>query len=607
MTYHFSDELIEEIRESNDIVEVISEYLSLKRTGSNYKALCPFHSEKTPSFVVSPSKQIFHCFGCGEGGDVINFVMKYENLNFIEALKLLADRVGIEIENKAYKKDSKKEERRRKLFEINRITARYFYYNLMKNKKAYTYLRKRGLSTDTIKKFGLGYSNPNWDDLLNYLKNKGFSVKDIEEIGLVIERKSKTGYYDRFRDRVMFPIVNTKGNVIGFGGRVLDDSQPKYLNSPDSLIFSKGYNLYGLNIAKKHSRGKKIILVEGYMDVISLYNHGIKCCVASLGTAFTPEQAKLIKRYGNDFFICYDSDTAGLNAADKALDILKNAGVEAKVIILPKGKDPDEFIKEKGKEAFEKLIDEALSYIDYKIYLNKKKFNLDTVEGKIDFTKEIASIIKEANSPIEADVYINKVSRETGISIDAIKKEIYKNQANFKTKKADKYRKYNYRNNNKDRINPVKYMLEPGHLNAEKNLLNLIINDKTIFKKINSYFTPDDFSDEVHKKLANIIYNKYKSNIENIDASEILNLFTEKEKSKVKEVFDLENDFKQNEKAIKDFINRIQYYKLKLKRDEIKKQISLLESKKEKSKGEVEKFKQLCLELIKIDKELKLH
>lgn len=607
MSSSLSEDLIQEIREKNEIVGVISQYISLKRTGSNYKALCPFHNEKTPSFVVSPSKQIFHCFGCGVGGDVITFIMKYENLDFKEAVKLLADRAGIEIDESNMKKNVELERKRNRLYQINREAAKYFYYNLKRNSKGYSYFRKRGVSDNTIKVFGLGYANSTWDDLLKYLVSKGYKEEELLEAGLIVERQSKNGFYDRFRDRVMFPIVNTRGKVIGFGGRVLDDSVPKYLNSPDTLVFSKGNNLFGLNLVYKNSKIDKILLVEGYMDVISLYNKGIVYSVASLGTAFTENQGKMLKRWNDSIYICYDSDDAGLKATDKALDLLKKIGFKPRVIILPDGLDPDEYINRFSKDSFEKLFDTALDYIDFKILYYRKKFDINTVQGKVDFIKNISNNIKNISSPVERDVYINRVSNETNISVEAIKKEIL-GVKGIKTRLKDKYINTNYRNNNKSKISPVENVLEPGHLTAEKSLLNLLINDEYIYEKIKENFSPDDFLDPINRKIAELVYDRYKQG-RKVIKRELINNFSDSDSEKVNEVLAIKINFENSErdKAVADYLKKINYYKLKIKRKQIKEEIKLIESKKVISEGEEERLRELCLELMKLDKTLKLH
>lgn len=607
MPYILDENIIRDIRESNDIVDVITEYITLKRAGANFIGLCPFHNEKTPSFSVSPSKQIYHCFGCGEGGDVISFIMKYTNLDFIEAVKLLANRVNITIDEKEANVDLKTKKDKEIATNINKEVARYFHNNLLNDRSALDYLYNRGLKEKTIRAYGIGYSRDSWDDVLSFLLNRGYSLEQIEKSGLVVKHSDGNRYYDRFRGRIMFPIIDTRGRVIGFGGRTTGNAQPKYLNSPDTSAFSKGNNLYGLNIAKKYCRNK-IILVEGYMDVISLYQHGINYCVASLGTALTPNQSKLLKRYSNDIYICYDSDNAGLNAASRALDILKEEKIEAKVILLPEGKDPDEFVKENGMDRFQYFLNNAYNYLDFKILFYKKRYNLNTLEGKIDFTKEISNMLKEVESPIERDAYINKVSLETNISIEAIKEEIkQKGQINSSIK--DKYINNNYRNTNKYNILPVKYNLEPGHLMAEKNLLNFLIKDKKIYNHIKGRFLPSDFLDQVYRRVAEIIFDAY-DNEEEIHLDRIIAYFEGEELEKLKEVINLEDDFDEDEKvkAADDYIKKINYYELKIQKNDIKEQIANIQNNKDSFKGDVEKLiRELCLKIIEIDKELKLH
>lgn len=608
MPYIFNEDNIREIRESNDIVDIISQHIALKRTGSNFVGLCPFHNEKTPSFSVSPSKQMYHCFGCGAGGDVIAFIMEYLKLDFVEALKLLAERANIVLDEKGTNVNTKKEKEKNMLYSLNKEAARYYFNNLTKDKTALKYLYDRGIQDKTIRTYGLGYSNNSWDDIYTFLKSKGYSEIDIEKAGLIIKHRDGNRYYDRFRGRVMFPIIDVRGRIIGFGGRVVRDGQPKYLNSPDTTVFSKGYNLYGLNIAKKYSRDK-ILLVEGYMDVISLYQYGINYCVASLGTALTLNQSKLLKRYSNDIYICYDSDNAGLSAADRALDVLREENINAKVILLPTGKDPDDFIKENGRERFENLFKDSYNYLDFKINFYRKKYDLNTVEGKVSFTTDISSMLKNIKSPIELDAYVKKVSQETNISVDAIKEEINHNRDSYVNSVIkDKYINVNYRNNNKYNILPVKYNLESGHLMAEKKLLYFIINDKNIYNHIKDRFRPEDFLNHVYRRAADITYELYNSG-EKINSEKIAIHFEGEELEKLKEVFNLKLDFDEEEKfkAVEDYIKKIYYYELKIKKNDIKEQIAEIQNNKARIKGDVEKLiKQLCMEIIEIDKELKL-
>lgn len=607
MPYTYNDEVINEVREANDIVDIISSYVELKKTGSNYKGLCPFHNEKTPSFIVSPNKQIFHCFGCGEGGDAIGFLMKHRNLSFIEALKELADRANIILPEENNDADKKKYDEREKLFNLNREAALYYFNNLKKNKRALNYLKSRSIDNTIIKRFGLGYANDSWDDLYKYLKNKGYTEELIYKVGLIVQRKDKSGYYNRFRDRIIFPIINTRSKVLGFGGRVLDNSQPKYLNSPDTPVFNKGYNLYGINVIKESKYYDKAILVEGYMDVISLNKYGIDYAVASLGTAFTENQAKLLKKYAKEFYICYDSDEAGMRATDKALEILYKQDMKPRVVILPKGKDPDDYIKEKGKKAFEDALQSSLNLVDFKIYMFKRKFDINTAEGKIMFTKRIAQFLKQIKSNIELDVYMNEIANSTGISLEAIKSEVYGKQYNNVNKTyKDKYTKYDFRNNIRDRIMPVKFSLEPGHLMSEKSLLYLLLEDKNIFNKLKDQFTYLDFLNEDNRMIAEIIYKKYEES-DLLDMEEIYGELDDNLSDKLKKIINLNLIVDNKEKAVDDYIDKINYYKLRIKRQKLKDDIKKLSDKKDKSKGEVEKLKELFIEYTHLDKELKMN
>jgi DNA primase len=603
MSYLINDEIIERVRSSSDIVDIISQYINLKRTGSNYVGLCPFHSEKTPSFSVSPTKQFYHCFGCGESGDVISFIMKEENLSFPEAVKFLADKLGIIIDEKENEKNVELMKEKKLLYNINRETARFFYYSLKSNAAALSYLKKRAVSEKTIKVYGLGFADGRWDSLLNYLVKKGFEEKDLEMAGLIIKKKGKNGYYDRFRNRIIFPIVDTRGNVIAFGGRSIDSSNPKYLNSPETIVFSKRNNLYGLNILNRKSDRKKVVLVEGYMDVVSLYNSGIDYAVASLGTAFTPEQGKMLVRYKDEIYICYDSDTAGINAANRALDLLKEEGINAKVLVLPMNYDPDDFIKKYGREKFENLFQNSLNYIDFKIYFYKNRYDLNNPSEKIMFTRDMGKFLKGIKSPVERDVYLDKIAKETGISSEAIKSE-------YKMIPKDKYINANYRNN-KDKIIPVKNVLEPAHLKAEKTIIYLISKDKRKFFKIKNRLNSEDFMNFECRELAKFIFDFYEEN-ENMNIDSIYDHFDGRDdvdSEKIKEILNMDINIEEGEidKVIEDLLETIFYSKLKMKRKEISKEINEIDKKPDKTERDVEKFKQLCLQILEIDRELNLH
>lgn len=503
---YINDEVIEKIKDTADIVNIVSDYVQLKKSGSNYIGLCPFHNEKTPSFTVSESKQIFHCFGCGEGGDALKFIMKRENLDFLDAIKFLGDKLGIEINVDENGFNSKNAEDRNKTFEINKITARFFYNNLYNNGYALKYLNNRKISSKVIRQFGLGFALDSWDSLYNYLKSKNYDDEDILRAGLINKRNEGSGYYDKFRNRIIFPIIDTKGRVIAFGGRVMDNSVPKYLNSPDTNVFIKGHHLYGVNLVNKYSNRKRILLTEGYMDVISLFERGINYVVASLGTAFTEHQAKLIKRFGDEIYICYDSDDAGIKAASRAIDVLLGQDVQPKIILLPKGMDPDDFIKEKGMSEFEKKFGEALSYIDFKVYNIKSKYNLENLDEKIKFTREVARIIKSIKSPIEQDAYIEKISKETEISKSAIESEI----------KGKNIQRLDKKNVKAENIRPVKTVLPSSQFKAEINLIRIMMKAKDYYELITGRLSLNYFKNSECKYLYSLLDLVYEES-ENLD------------------------------------------------------------------------------------------
>ena len=411
--------IVDEIKSRCNIVDVVGRVVPLKRAGANYKGRCPFHNEKTPSFVVSEQKQIFTCFGCGATGDVIEFVKRYNNLDFMGAAENLAKEYGISLDG-AFRSNKDKD----LLYEINRQAARFWYKKLRaKENPGYTYMRGRGISNDVLNKFGIGYAADEWQELHEYMRGLGFKDEKLYEVGL-ISKSQKTGrYYDKFRNRVIFPIMNTNGKVIGFSGRIIGDGEPKYLNSPESSIFLKKNNLYGLNLATKAIRSEdQIILVEGQMDVVSLYQSGIRNVSASLGTALTENQARLIKRYTKNVILSYDADNAGQKAADRGLDILYEAGLIARVMKVSDGKDPDEFVKAHGMGSFKELADNAVAYGDFKINRVASKYNLKDPQQRVQFIDECGNILRRMK-PVEADIYIQKLAKDYNISESAVRSE----------------------------------------------------------------------------------------------------------------------------------------------------------------------------------------
>lgn len=599
MTLYIDDEIIQKVKEDSDIVNVVSEYVNLKKSGSNYVGLCPFHTEKTPSFTVSETKQYFHCFGCGEGGDIVTFIMKKENLEFLDAIKFLADKLGIEIEDKPARLNNKED--KNKIYEINKIAARYFHDNLLKNSFALEYLRKRNINTKTVRQFGLGFSPNSWDNLYRYLIQKNYTDEEIEKAGLIGRKSGNNGYYDKFRNRIIFPIIDTKSKVIGFGGRVLNDSHPKYLNSQDTIVFNKGNHLYGLNLLNKYSNRKRILLVEGYMDVISLYSKGINYSVASLGTALTDRQCKLIKRYGEEVYICYDSDLAGINATLRAIDLLLKVDIQPRIIPLPKDMDPDDYINKNGLIEFEKQFNNSLNYMDFKINIIREKYDLEKLEEKVKFTKEIANLIKDLKSPIEQDVYIDKISNKTGISKEAIEKEI--------RVKPYKNKEFNKNRIIKENIKPVQTILPTAHLKAEIDLIRLSIIDRDYYEIIDERLKCSDFGCAECRKIYELIAKIYE-NEENINEKvlfaktlEIPNL----DKETIDNIFKNTLNYQPSNinRIIDDLINTILVGNLSNKRKKLIVKIEELERIKRNS-DEESLLLRLCLELTELNKEINL-
>lgn len=584
------EEVIERIRQDNDIVDIISENVRLKKSGRNYVGLCPFHNDKSPSLSVSQDKQIYKCFSCGEAGNVITFVMKYKKLTFYEASKYLADKAGIPLEL-GNAKESQITKKKELLYKVNTEAARYYFYNLQRTSFAKEYFLKRGIREEVIKRFGLGYAQDRWHDLIMYLKKKGFNENLLLEAGLILKSEKKGNTYDRFRNRVMFPVFDVRGKVIGFGGRVLDDSKPKYLNSPETVVFHKGTNLYGLNFATKNKLEQDyIIIVEGYMDLISLHQHGITNTVASLGTALTINQARLLKRYVNKVIISYDADVAGQTATLRGLEILRHAGLEVKVLKVPQGKDPDEFVRNNGKDAFLRLVDNALPLIEYRIKKAAEGINLRDNNELVKYGEKFAEILADLN-PIEKDVYIKKISEETSIKeqaiYDLLSQVMAKDQKenNFMNKKAD----YG-----------TKLYVEPGYLKAERTLIKLMFKEE-YFQELNELIKVGDFVLDSHNKIYSLILqgkNEDTSNIISYLESRCDDVESSKELINIKEQEILE--FTDKDRVIKDYMQEVQSYKLKKKIEDLKKKQSILEKE-----GKFQETIEIAMELTRLNKSLK--
>ena len=438
MANYYPDTVIEEIIEKNDIVDVVSDYVKINRKGKDYFGLCPFHNEKTPSFSVVPSKQIYYCFGCGKGGNVLNFISSVENIEYIDAIKMMADRAAIILPESSDSKVRENSGYIKKLVEINTEAARFYHAQLLENPDAMAYMRNRKIKDSVITKFGIGYAPDSWDSILKHLKSKGYVEKDIMKAGLL--KKGNTSYYDSFRNRIMFPIIDMRNRVIGFGGRILSGEGAKYINSPETPAYNKSSSLYGINIAK-NSKAEKIIIVEGYMDCIAIHQAGFSNCVASLGTALTRKQASMLKKLVPEIIIAYDMDQAGRNATIRGLDLIASIGCDVKILEMPEGKDPDEFIKINGKEAFGKLVDNSLPIVEYKAKLLKARYNINDVDGRRKYLNGVAKAISQVNNAIDREVYIDRISRVHNIPADSIKDEVSKHLGENEAVITDRSRK----------------------------------------------------------------------------------------------------------------------------------------------------------------------
>lgn len=551
----YSDDIIEEVRMKNDIVDVISQYVKLTRKGSSYFGLCPFHNEKTPSFSVTPAKQMYYCFGCGNGGNVFTFVMEYENFTFGEALKYLADRAGVTLPQIEYSKEAKeKAERKAKLLEINKQAAQYFYYQLRRQggAVAWEYLTGRGLSEETIKKFGLGYSDKYSDDLYRYLKSKQYDDELLRDSGL-FNVDERNGMYDKFWNRVIFPIMDVNNRVIGFGGRVMGDGKPKYLNSPETKIFDKSRNLYGLNVART-TRKNYLLLCEGYMDVISMHQAGFTNAVASLGTALTSGHASLLKRYTQEVLLLYDSDGAGIRAAQRAIPILKEAGLNSRVVSLKPYKDPDEFIKAMGAEAFEERLEQAMDSFMFRVSIAEEEYPMEEPQGQNRFFEHCAQMLLELGDELERNLYIEAIVKKYrsrfGISNEDLRKRV--NSLAMKGTRAEQ------------RIapktgSPEKKKKETAAEKSQKLMLTWMVTYPGIFEKVCQYLVPADFVVPLYRQVAEMLFEQHKGG--DVNPARLLNAFTDSEEQReVASLFNatihLETEEEQN-RAFADTLLRI--------------------------------------------------
>ena len=526
MSMRYSDDIIEEVRQKNDIVDVVSQYVRLTRRGSTYFGLCPFHNEKTPSFSVTPGKQMYYCFGCGAGGNVYNFIMEYENYTFGEALKHPADRAGVELPKIEYSREVReKAEQRAELLEINKQAAQYYYYQLRTEggKIGYQYLSGRGLSEETMRKFGLGYSDKFGGGLYKFLKSKGYSDERLRESGL-FNVDERHGMYDKFWNRVIFPIMDVNNRVIGFGGRVMGDGKPKYLNSPETKIFDKSRNLYGLNIART-TRKKYLILCEGYMDVISMHQAGFTNAVASLGTALTSGHASLLKRYTQEVLLLYDSDEAGVRAALRGIPILREAGVNSRVVNLHPYKDPDEFIKNMGPEAFEERLNQASDSFLFRVSIAESEFPMNEPQGQNRFFERCAQMLLELKDELERNLYIEAIVKkyrgQYGVSVEDLRKRV--NTLALKGTPAEN--RIQPRNGTKE-----KKKRDSASDQAQKLMLTWLVTYPGIFDKVAQYLGPEDFVVPLYREVAEMLFTQHKEG--QVNPARLLNSFTDSEEQR---------------------------------------------------------------------------
>lgn len=519
---YYAEDVIEEVRSRNDIVSVISEYVKLQRKGSSYFGLCPFHNEKSPSFSVSPDKQMYYCFGCGAGGNVFTFIQEYENYSFPEAMKFLAERAGITLPEKEYSQEERRaQDLRTRILNVNKMAAKYYYYQLRteNGRQAMEYLKNRCLSDETIRSFGLGYSNKYSNDLYLYLKKQGVSDELLRESGLM-NVDERNGMYDKFWNRVIFPIMDVNNRVIGFGGRVMGDGKPKYLNSPETAVFDKSRNLYGLNVART-ARKKSMLVCEGYMDVISMHQAGFKNSVASLGTALTTQHASLLKRYTDEVILTYDSDGAGIKAALRAIPMLKAAGISTRVLHMNPYKDPDEFIKTLGPEAFQERMDQAENSFLFEISILERDFDMHDPEGKTGFYQAAARKLMEFDQELERENYIQAVAERYQISFDSLRKMVNREAMRGAVPRRER----------KEVVRPQKKReKEDGKKTSQRLLLTWLIEQKGLYEKISAYISPEDFTDSLYREVAEKLFEQLKTG--EVNPARILSAYEDAEQQR---------------------------------------------------------------------------
>ncbi len=589
----YSDELIEEIRNSNDIVDVISQYVTLKRSGRNFFGLCPFHREKSPSFSVSPDKQIFHCFGCGVGGNVIHFMSKIENLDFKETLETLADRAGLTLPTSNDAVDDARQRMKEKVYKINELTAQFYHENLYKptSKEAQEYIKKRKLDNKTLKAFSIGFSSSAYSDLYNHLRKNGFADDEILASSLV--NKTDNGkFIDRFRNRIMIPIKDVRGRVIAFGGRVLDDSKPKYINSSENIVYSKGRHLFGLDVAKKYDLSR-IIIVEGYMDAISLFQRGITNVVASLGTALTENQGRLLRKYGKQVILGYDADGAGQAAILRGLDILTALGCDVRILQMEGAKDPDEYVVKYGSGRFNQLVDSAISLVEYKVKVLKQNSNINSTNDKIKFLNDIAKILVVIDNQIEQEVYIDKIAGEYKISKEAIYAQI--NKLKYGQTSGEKVLKSTPIRAQEKKQEDTYY----ESTQKENAIIALLINfGKSVYNKTKQTILPEDLKLELNSKILKKLYEQFEEGKEKID--NVLELFENEQEciNHITAIMTMDSEVNDVEKILNIYARD----KLILRKNEIIKKLDDKSLSQEDARNLEMELSKVIMELSKIKK-----
>ncbi len=566
----YSEEIIEQVRQSNDIVDIISQYVHLTRKGRNYFGLCPFHNEKSPSFSVSPDRQIFHCFGCGVGGNTYTFLMKIEGIGFKEAIEQLAEKANIQLPTIQNTEENAKEELKAKVYKINQFTAEFYHQNLYKPtaKNAQEYVKKRKLTQNTLETFKIGFSGK-YDELYKSLKTQGFGEKEILESGLVI-KNDKGQFIDMYRNRLMIPICDIRGRVIAFGGRVLDDSKPKYINSPENIVYSKGRHLFGLNVAKKDC-SKKLLIVEGYMDAISLYQRGITNVVAALGTALTEQQGWLLRKSTEQVILGFDADTAGQTAIARSMEILQKMGCDMRVLQIDGAKDPDEFVLKFGEGRFKLAMDNAISLVEFKVKSLSKDINIENASDKIKFLNEIAKILAKVDNTMEREIYIEKIAKGYNISKEAIYAEV--NKLIYTSSKADnllqgKVVKTQIIKRNEKEENSIDEDLK----NREDTIIALLLDANTkVFQKIKEKIKPEDFKDETNKKIIIKLYEELEKQDTNLN--KLIDEFDEQTQNHITEVMATDYGIENTEKAVEDILSKYERERLESQKKYILKEL----------------------------------